>query len=166
MRGVLAQKLRLLGLAILATGLSAAIASAQTNFLDPTPLAPEKDNRIIQRPQARETAATSSPPASAAPRGGSAAGRYAPLRDGGKDTGCMITLDGSARGPNGTNKAQLAPACRDQGLVVFDPVGWQVERGRLAITARKGHKAYFDRQPDGIWLRDPKEGRMLALRPI
>jgi hypothetical protein len=151
MRGVLAQKLRLLGLAILATGLSAAIASAQTNFLDPTPLAPEKDNRIIQRPQARETAATS---------------RYAPLRDGGKDTGCMITLDGSARGPNGTNKAQLAPACRDQGLVVFDPVGWQVERGRLAITARKGHKAYFDRQPDGIWLRDPKEGRMLALRPI
>ena len=87
------------------------------------------------------------------------AGRYAPLRDAGKDTGCMITLETAGR-------AQLAPACRDQGLVIFDPVNWRLEQGRLALTARKGHKVYFTRQEDGTWLRDPKEGKVLALRPI
>ena len=71
----------------------------------------------------------------------------------------MITLDAS-------RKAQLAPACRDQGLVVFDPINWQMERGRLGVTARKGHKAWFDRQSDGTWLRDPKEGKTLILRVI
>jgi hypothetical protein len=91
--------------------------------------------------------------------GASPAGRYAPLRDGGKDTGCMITLEAAGR-------AQLAPACRDQGLVIFDPTHWKLEQGRLALTARKGHKAYFERQPDGMWLRDPKEGKALSLRPI
>jgi signal transduction histidine kinase len=65
-----------------------------------------------------------------------------------------------------SRKAQLAPACRDQGLVVFDPINWQMERGRLGVTARKGHKAWFDRQSDGTWLRDPKEGKTLILRPI
>jgi len=91
--------------------------------------------------------------------GASPAGRYAPLRDGGKDTGCMITLEAAGR-------AQLAPACRDQGLVIFDPTHWKLEQGRLALTARKGHKAYFERQADGLWLRDPKEGKALSLRPI
>jgi hypothetical protein len=90
---------------------------------------------------------------------GSPAGRYAPLRDGGKDTGCMITLEAAGR-------AQLAPACRDQGLVIFDPTHWKLEQGRLALTARKGHKAHFERQSDGLWLRDPKEGKALSLRPI
>lgn len=139
--------------ASLAALLVGAPALAQ-NFLEPAPT-PGAEPRMQRR--AAESAA---PPRSAV------AGRYAPLRDGGKDTGCMLTLDGSARGPGGTNRAQLAPACRDQGLVIFDPVGWQIERGRLALTARKGHKAHFDRQPDGTWLRDPKEGKTLGLRPI
>lgn len=101
-----------------------------------------------------------------APVRGPVAGRYAPLRDAGRDTGCMITLDDKTRGPHGTNKAQLAPACRDQGLVIFDPVGWQVEHGRLVLTARKGHKAHFERQENGTWARDSKEGKALALRPM
>ncbi|MDB5649198.1 MAG: uncharacterized protein JWL62_718 [Hyphomicrobiales bacterium] len=93
------------------------------------------------------------------------AGRYAPLREA-RDTGCMLTLDDKTRGPKGTNKAQLAPACRDQGLVIFDPVGWQLEHGRLALTARKGHIAHFERQGDGVWVRDAKEGKALSLRPM
>lgn len=94
-----------------------------------------------------------------------AAGRYSILRAEDKDTGCMLTLDQRARGPGGF-KAQLAPACRDNGVVVFDPVGWSIDRGRLALTARKGHKAYFDRAAGGIWRRDAKEGKPLSLRPI
>lgn len=105
-----------------------------------------------------------SPLASAFAVGGETAGRYTILRED-KDTGCMLTLDARARGPGG-NKAQLAPACRDNGVVVFDPVGWTVDRGRLVLTARKGHKAHFDRDEDGVWRRDAKEGRSLGLRPI
>ncbi|MBX9740986.1 MAG: protease inhibitor Inh/omp19 family protein [Beijerinckiaceae bacterium] len=124
--------------------------------------------RETEKPLARQNApvvATSAAPNAAAMRT-NPAGRYAPLRDAGKDTGCMVTLDDKSRGPKGTNRAQLAPACRDQGLVIFDPVGWQIERGRLSLMARKGHKAHFDRQPDGVWLRDPKEGKTLSLRPM
>ena len=120
------------------------------NLLDPAPLGTPNDTRLRTAPAATSNAGkpVNDPPA-----------RYAPLREGNKDTGCMITLEAS-------RKAQLAPACRDQGLVVFDPVNWQMERGRLGLTARKGHKAWFDRQPDGTWLRDPKEGKTLILRVI
>jgi len=107
-------------------------------------------------------AATEAAPAIAAPP---VAGRYAILRAGDKDTGCMLTLDDRNRGPGGF-RAQLAPACRDQGVVIFDPVGWSLERGRLSLTARKGHKAHFDQEPDGLWRRDAKEGKALSLRRL
>lgn len=134
---------------ILAGGISGS-ASAQ-NLLDPAPLGAPSDARL-------RTTTPAAPPV-AARTGNDPPGRYAPLREGNKDTGCMITLEAS-------RKAQLAPACRDQGLVVFDPINWQMERGRLGLTARKGHKAWFDRQSDGTWLRDPKEGKTLILRVI
>jgi hypothetical protein len=94
-------------------------------------------------------------------------GRYAILRDGNKDTLCMLTLESAARGPRGTFKAQLAPACRDQGVVVFEPMGWQLERNKLVLTARKGHKATFELTADGSWQKDPKEGgRPLGFRKL
>lgn len=93
------------------------------------------------------------------------AGRYSILRDGGKDTGCMLTLANQAKAPGGA-KASLAPGCRDQGIVIFDPVGWQIVSGRLVLTARKGHKAHLDAQPDGTWKKDPKEGKPLSLKKI
>ncbi|MEK4033757.1 AprI/Inh family metalloprotease inhibitor [Methylocystis sp. IM3] len=87
-------------------------------------------------------------------------GRYSVLRDD-KDTGCMLTLFGGG-------KAQLAPACRDNGIVVFDPVKWAMDHGRLALTARKGHKAHFEKDDAGLWRRDAKEGgkSALAFKPI
>ena len=102
--------------------------------------------------------------AGAQTRTGDVAGRYAILRADNKDTGCMLTLE--TRPAAGGFKAQLAPACRDNGIVIFDPVAWNMERGRLALTARKGHKTHFDRQPNGIWRRDAKEGKELGLRPL
>jgi hypothetical protein len=97
-----------------------------------------------------------------APRASEIAGRYSILRAEDKDTGCMLTLDTRARGPGGF-KAQLAPACRDNGMVIFDPVGWGLEHGRLALTARKGHKTYFE-WSDGFWRRNAKDGKALGLR--
>lgn len=93
------------------------------------------------------------------------AGRYSILRAEDKDTGCMLTLDDRSKGRGGF-RAQLAPACRDNGIVVFDPVGWSIERGHLALTARKGHKAHFDLDSGGIWRRDSSEGKALSLKRL
>ncbi|CCJ06000.1 AprI/Inh family metalloprotease inhibitor [Methylocystis sp. SC2] len=110
-------------------------------------------------------AASASAPLAYAAGSTDASGRYSILREGDKDTGCMLTLDARTRGRAGL-KAQLAPACRDNGVVIFDPVGWGLDRGRLVLTARKGHKAHFDKGADGVWRRDDKEGKALGLRPL
>ncbi len=115
----------------------------------PAPVA-EKPVAVSEKPAPAVAAATARP--------NDVAGRYIILREGGKDVGCMLTLDDKARASNGDLKAQLAPACRDQGIVIFDPIAWRVERGRLVLTARKGHAATFDRQGDGAWWKDPAEG--------
>ncbi|ACK50803.1 conserved hypothetical protein [Methylocella silvestris BL2] len=87
------------------------------------------------------------------------AGRYAVLRDGGRDTGCMVTLDAST-------KAFLAPACRDQGIVTFDPVGWRLAGSRLVLVARKGHTTQLDLQPDGTFVKDAALGKNLGLKKL
>jgi hypothetical protein len=127
----------------------------------PEKAAPEKTNAGAERTAEVRTAAAGQAPASL--RASDAAGRYSILREGGKDTGCMLTLDDRAAGKGGL-KATLAPACRDQGIVIFDPVGWRLAGGRLELTARKGHTAQFDLQADGGWLKDPKQGKSLGLR--
>jgi hypothetical protein len=98
-------------------------------------------------------------PAHAAPHPADVAGRYEVLREGGRDTGCMVTLDASS-------KAFLAPACRDQGIVIFDPVGWRIVGSRLTLTARKGHTTQLDLQTDGTWLKESKgaDARSLMLK--
>jgi hypothetical protein len=98
-----------------------------------------------------------------APRPSEMAGRYAILRDKTRDTGCMLTLDDKTR-VKGGDRAALAPACRDQGIVVFDPSAWQIIDGRLVLTAKAGHTTHLDRQADGSWLKDPAEGKSLTLK--
>jgi hypothetical protein len=107
----------------------------------------------------QQVAAAKIVPPRVAPRPGDVAGRYAVLREAGRDTGCMVTLDASG-------KAFLAPACRDQGIVIFDPTAWRLAGGRLALVARKGHSAQFDLQPDGTWLKDAKDAKSLSLKKI
>ena len=77
----------------------------------------------------------------------------------------MLTLDNRVKA-KGREKASLAPGCRDQGIVIFDPAGWQIVNGRLVLIARKGHKTYLDAQPDGSWKKDPKEGKSLTLKKL
>ena len=92
------------------------------------------------------------------------AGRYAVMREK-RDTGCMITLD-KARASGG-DRAQLAPGCRDQGIVIFDPSAWQLVRGALVLTARAGHKTRLERQAEGQWSKDLKEGgKPLGLKKL
>jgi Protease inhibitor Inh len=93
------------------------------------------------------------------------AGRYSVLREDGKDTGCMLTLDAKGASQR-KGKASLAPGCRDQGIVIFDPAGWDITDGRLVLTARKGHKAHFEARPDGSWKKDAAEGRTLSLKKL
>ena len=94
-----------------------------------------------------------------------ATGRYSVLREGGKDTGCMLTLDAKGTSPR-RGQASLAPGCRDQGIVIFDPAGWEIIGGRLVLTARKGHKAHFDARSDGSWRKDAAEGKTLSLKKL
>ncbi len=114
----------------------------------------------------KKPAATAKKPAAASQKPEEVAGRYAVLRDKTHDTGCMVTLDDKSHGPESTLKARLAPACRDQGIVIFDPVGWQMISGQLVLTARKGHKTELDTQEDGSWTNNPKTGKTLTLKRI
>jgi hypothetical protein len=113
---------------------------------------------------AAKATAPAVPPAPALPVPTTAemAGRYSLLRDK-RDTGCMLTLDNGTR-VKGGDRAALAPACRDQGIVVFDPVAWQIVKGRLVLTAKAGHVTHLDLQADGSWAKDPAEGRSLTLK--
>ena len=94
------------------------------------------------------------------------AGRYAVMREK-HDTGCMLTLDDQTRGKAGGDRAQLAPGCRDQGIVIFDPVGWRLVRGGLVLTARAGHSTRLDKVDDGRWAKDAKDGgKPLGLKKL
>ena len=97
-------------------------------------------------------------PTSAGDRTGDVTGRYTILRDD-RDTACMLTLQ-----PGG--KAQLAPACRDNGIVVFDPVAWRLDKGKLILKARKGHTLEMLRGDAGVWRREGAEGKGLGFRPM
>ena len=150
------------------------VAQAQPGGFRPVELqspaiqpAQQPPRSIAQQTPRRPAAATPTQPAGPALRPGELAGRYAILRENNKDTGCMLTLDDKGRGPGGTMRAILAPACRDQGIVIFDPLGWTVDRGRLSLLARKGHRAHFEMQPDGTLQKDPKEGgKALGFRKL
>lgn len=107
------------------------------------------------------------PPAEPAPpqvqpptRTSEVAGRYAVLREA-RDTGCMVTLSTNPRSKG--FRAQLAPACRDQGIVVFDPVGWWLAGGKLHLQARKGHNIALGYE-EGVWAREGE--RPLGLKKI
>ena len=94
------------------------------------------------------------------------AGRYAVMREK-RDTGCMVTLDDASRAKGGGDRAQLAPGCRDQGIVVFDPTSWQLVKGELVLTARAGHKTKLEKQEDGTWSKDAKDGgKPLGLKKL
>ena len=91
-------------------------------------------------------------------------GNYAVVRQN-RDTGCMVTLEAEGGG-KAEQKARLAPACRDQGIVIFDPVGWQLSKGQLILTAKKGHKAVMARRAERTWATNPAKGAALVLKGL
>ena len=94
------------------------------------------------------------------------AGRYAVMREK-HDTGCMLTLDDKTRGKAGGDRAQLAPGCRDQGIVIFDPVGWRLVKGELVLTARAGHTAKLGSVGEDRWAKDVTDGsKPLGLKKL
>jgi hypothetical protein len=136
-----------------------------------TPSQPATQEAKSATPPAAKAKAPAIPPppkpsaAALALKPGDVAGRYSMQREGGKDTGCMLTLDNKTKAQGG-NKATLAPACRDQGILIFDPAGWRLVGGRLVLIARRGHSTRLDLQATGTWLKDPREGKPLILKKM
>ena len=80
----------------------------------------------------------------------------------------MVALeDRGGRGPKGSSRAFLAPACRDQGLVIFDPVGWALAGGKLLLYANRGHSLSFLPGSDGkSWTKEEAAGKPIGLRRL
>ena len=158
--GAIAITLGVFGVAEAVTG--AAIAQTATRLGEPNPpvvLAQQQQPQQGQRQTQRQ-------PAQQGPRIGEVAGRYTVLREEDKDTLCMVTLSETARG-SGYYRAQLAPACRDNGVVIFDPIAWTIDRqGHISLQARKGHKMLMERDANGVWRRmsADQKVRPLSLR--
>ena len=126
-----------------------------------TAAAPEEGAAVLQTIASRRSRTEAAEPAEARE---DLAGRYAVMREK-RDTGCMITLDRSRA--SGGDRAQLAPGCRDQGIVIFDPAAWQLVKGELVLTAKAGHKTKLEKQAEGQWAKDPKEGgKPLGLKKL
>jgi hypothetical protein len=96
-----------------------------------------------------------------------AAGRYSLVRASNADTGCVLMLDRTLPGnvPK-SGKASLERGCQDKGLEIFDPAGWLVERDRLFLYARKGHRMGFNIERNGQLVKDPPQGSPLSGRKL
>jgi Protease inhibitor Inh len=82
---------------------------------------------------------------------------------------CTLVLDRRLPGPPsapGSGKASLGNGCADRGLMTFDPVGWIMERDRLFLIAKKGHRQGFNLERDGRLVKDPPAGSPLSARKI
>ncbi len=95
------------------------------------------------------------------------AGRYQLLRANNADTGCVLLLDRSLPGNIAkSGKASLERGCDDKGLQQFDPAGWIVERDRMFLYARKGHRTGFNIERGGQLVKDPPAGAPLSGRKL
>lgn len=95
------------------------------------------------------------------------AGRYQLLRANNADTGCVLLLDRAQPGPvSQSGRAMLEKGCADQGLLTFDPSGWIVERDRMFLYARKGHRFGFNIERSGQLVKDPPQGSPLSARKL
>ena len=65
-----------------------------------------------------------------------------------------------------TGAVKLLPGCQDDGIEVFNPVAWDYARGRITLTAKRGHTLGLVANGDGRWRRDPETGAILLLRRV
>lgn len=97
----------------------------------------------------------------AVPSGGMA-GVYALDRFREKDV-CRLELTAGAAA---SAPVRIVDGCRDSGLGVFDPVSWSFAKGRLTLTARRGHTVDLVPMGEGTWRRDPETGTTFVLRKV
>ncbi|MEH3063909.1 MAG: AprI/Inh family metalloprotease inhibitor [Methylobacterium radiotolerans] len=117
----------------------------------PSPLQTAAPVAAELQPPATASAATAS--------AGPAPGLYALDRFQQRDT-CRINLDGVGGG------VRIVPGCHDSGLEVFDPVRWRYAKGRMTLTAKRGHSIDLVPSGDGRWRRDPEVGTTFVLRRV
>ncbi|MGL5114124.1 MAG: AprI/Inh family metalloprotease inhibitor [Beijerinckiaceae bacterium] len=95
------------------------------------------------------------------------AGRYQLIRANNAETGCVLLLDRNLPGPvSQSGKASIEKGCADKGLLTFDPAGWIVERDRMFLYARKGHRTGFNIERGGQLIKDPPAGAPLSARKL
>ena len=49
---------------------------------------------------------------------------------------------------------------------MFDPVRWRYAKGRMTLTAKRGHSIDLVPNGDGRWRRDPEVGTTFLLRRV
>ena len=131
---------------------SVAMAMGGDATVSPYPLRDPTQLKMAQRQPPPPRQPDPTPPASA-----TGAGRYALLREEGKESGCLVNLIAGGR-------AQLGPGCKDHGIAVFDPVNWNAGRNSITLRARAGHRVNFVYKADGSFQREPPDKRALGLR--
>lgn len=99
-----------------------------------------------------------------APAAGSVPGRYAVMRQAGRDI-CKLVLSTSPSGNAGAFTTSFDGLCPDTGLTIFSPIAWRYEAGRLELIARKGHKVELVFE-GGQWRKDPAVGAPLMLKKL
>jgi hypothetical protein len=119
----------------------------------PPPSAAEAAATAAQRPTVVDVAR--------APAADSLPGRYAMMRQQNREA-CRIAL---GAGPAGRATVAIEGTCQDTGFLIFDPVGWRYEAGRLTLLARKGHSVDLVFE-NGQWRKDPAVGATLMLRRL
>jgi hypothetical protein len=92
-------------------------------------------------------------------------GTYAVLRYAGREV-CRMVLDSKPATKPGQMQARFAGACTETGMATFDPVAWRLDKGRLALVARKGHEVQLIYDLDGMWRKDPPSGATLLLNRV
>jgi len=134
--------------------------------LDPTGYVRAAQRAAPGRAELAATAAarpTAVDPATA-PAAGSVPGRYAVMRQAGRDI-CKLMLSPSPSANAGASVVSFDGLCPDTGLTIFSPVAWRYEAGRLELIARKGHKIELVFE-GGQWRKDPAVGAPLMLKKL
>ncbi len=98
-----------------------------------------------------------------APSAGSLPGRYALMRQPGREA-CRLILT-AASDPAAGASAAFDGRCKDTGLTIFDPVRWRYAGGRLSLVARRGHSVELVFE-DGRWRKDPAVGAPLLMSKL
>jgi hypothetical protein len=91
---------------------------------------------------------------------GDLVGAWAFARQPGKAI-CKVTLTEEPANED-TYRLTLASGC-DQGITIFGPVSWRIEKTDIVMVSGKGDQLRFERTEDKVWRKVPEAGKPLLL---